>query len=135
MENDQLLRMAIADFASNFFETHFDKRLVYHDLYHTRSVVLRSAEIAAQYSLSPAESFIVYAAAWFHDMGHLVHTAEGHEAESVVLKETCGRWAANINTLSSLFKASWLLSSCKSGLLANPWSMKYCNDRCCPLEA
>lgn len=85
MENDQVLRMAIADFADNFFEAHYDSRMVYHNLYHTRSVVLRSGEIAGHYTLSPTESFVVFAAAWFHDMGHLVHVAEGHETQSVLL--------------------------------------------------
>ncbi|MEO6731381.1 MAG: hypothetical protein ABIN01_09195 [Ferruginibacter sp.] len=85
MDTDVELRNAIADTITRFFKNHNDPRIVYHGLQHTRSVVSRSEEIAQVYFLSARDYFVIFAAAWFHDTGHLVQVAEGHEAKSALL--------------------------------------------------
>jgi len=57
----------------------------YHNLEHTQGVVARCREIAAYYSLGKRETFVLVAAAWFHDIGHLYGSIEGHEERGVVL--------------------------------------------------
>jgi len=57
----------------------------YHNLDHTRGVVTHCREIAAYYSLSKRDAFVLVAAAWFHDIGHLFGAVEGHEERGVVV--------------------------------------------------
>lgn len=54
-------------------------QLIYHNLAHTELVVSHAAEIAEHYKLDEQDSFIVGAAAWFHDTGYYVGDAPGHE--------------------------------------------------------
>ncbi|WP_229253922.1 Pycsar system effector family protein [Dyadobacter sp. NIV53] len=54
-------------------------QLLYHNLVHTESVVAHAAQIADHYHLDERDSFIVGAAAWFHDTGYYDGDAPGHE--------------------------------------------------------
>lgn len=54
-------------------------QLIYHNLEHTESVVSHAAQIADHYHLDERDSFIVGAAAWFHDTGYYSGEASGHE--------------------------------------------------------
>ncbi|RFM27456.1 HD domain-containing protein [Deminuibacter soli] len=74
-------------------ETHVNKlfaanehaHLVYHNLQHTTQVVSRAMEIGQHYTLSEEQLFVLFAAAWFHDTGHLFAAWELHEEKSVEL--------------------------------------------------
>lgn len=57
--------------------------LLYHNLEHTETVVQRTYKIAANYSFTEREIFILVAAAWFHDTGHLFGAPEYHEERGV----------------------------------------------------
>lgn len=57
----------------------------YHNLDHTQGVVTHSQEMANYYSLNKRDAFILVAAAWFHDIGHLFGSIEGHEERGVVV--------------------------------------------------
>ena len=59
--------------------------LMYHNVEHTKSVVKRTSEIAANYDLNDTELFILSAAAWFHDTGQLIGGTNLHEDRSVIL--------------------------------------------------
>ena len=59
--------------------------LMYHNVEHTKTVVKRTSEIAANYHLSDTELFILSAAAWFHDTGQLIGGTNLHEDRSVIL--------------------------------------------------
>ena len=59
--------------------------LKYHNVEHTKTVVKRTSEIAANYNLNDTELFILSAAAWFHDTGQLVGGTNLHEYRSVIL--------------------------------------------------
>lgn len=50
--------------------------LLYHNLEHTQNVVMRTDEIASNYSLNKTELCILSVAAWFHDTGQLFGEAE-----------------------------------------------------------
>lgn len=56
--------------------------LVFHNLSHTQNVVKHTMEIARHYKLSENERFVLFAAAWFHDIGHLFTEPDMHEAVS-----------------------------------------------------
>ena len=56
--------------------------LVFHNLEHTQNVVKHTEEIAGHYKVSENEMLVLYAAAWFHDTGHLVTEPAKHEEMS-----------------------------------------------------
>ena len=63
----------------NFFTSHVDERIVYHERTHTEQVVEAARMIAQHYQLSDRDFFIVIVAAWFHDTGYFKGGAAGHE--------------------------------------------------------
>ncbi|PJJ83320.1 Pycsar system effector family protein [Mucilaginibacter auburnensis] len=77
--NFQQLLHEIKQYTLNYFETHEDATLIYHDIEHTRRVVQQTANIADHYQLSDEDYFVVMAAAWFHDLGYFVNKTEHEE--------------------------------------------------------
>lgn len=75
----------VEGFVTELYEKNQTDNLVFHNLKHTESVVERAKEIAQQYQLSEHEQFVLYAAAWFHDAGHLFVDPSKHELKSVEL--------------------------------------------------
>ncbi|RYE23908.1 MAG: HD domain-containing protein [Sphingobacteriales bacterium] len=73
----------ISNFVTGLFKEPGHEYLIFHDLSHTQQVVEHSQEIAAHYALTPDEMLTLYAAAWFHDVGHLYADIEVHEEKSV----------------------------------------------------
>jgi predicted metal-dependent HD superfamily phosphohydrolase len=73
----------IATYVTDLYTQYQTAILLYHNLYHTQTVVKRTQEIAANYSFNDEDKFTLLAAAWFHDTGHLFAEAEYHEARSV----------------------------------------------------
>jgi predicted metal-dependent HD superfamily phosphohydrolase len=61
----------------------------YHNLAHSQAVVERCREMALHYGLGDRETFVLVAAAWFHDIGHLTGVIEGHEARGVLRMKEC----------------------------------------------
>lgn len=59
--------------------------LCYHTLDHTREVVKRCDEIATHLGIDEHDHQLLLAAAWFHDIGHLFGSQEGHEERSASL--------------------------------------------------
>jgi len=66
-------------YVRNFFRSHIDVRIVYHDSTHTEQVVEAARMIGQHYQLSERDFFIVSVAAWFHDTGYFKGGAFGHE--------------------------------------------------------
>ncbi|WEK38386.1 MAG: HD domain-containing protein [Candidatus Pseudobacter hemicellulosilyticus] len=81
MENRPLL-LRIQQLVEELFNKGNTTNLLYHDLRHTREVVKRAAEIAGAYKLDASNLFILLAAAWYHDTGHLQGSMEQHEETS-----------------------------------------------------
>lgn len=79
------LREEIAAYVISLFRQHPVPGLLYHNLEHTCQVVRHSGEIALHYHLTPDEQFIVFAAAWFHDTGHLIGDMKQHEERGCIL--------------------------------------------------
>lgn len=67
------------------FREHSRDYLLYHNLAHTREVVIRAMEIAETYPLEEEDRFCLIIAAWFHDLGHLYTTPENHEKAGTLL--------------------------------------------------
>ena len=67
------------------FSTHTKPELQYHCLPHTEGAVAAAEKIAGHYNLSKQDYAAVYIATWFHDVGYLFTTAEGHEEKGVEL--------------------------------------------------
>lgn len=69
---------------SNLFQSHQDKRFIYHDLKHTEQVVENAVRIANHYQLADQDFFIVVAACWFHDIGYFYDCSQ-HEDKGIHL--------------------------------------------------
>ncbi len=72
----------IEEYVRGLFDQMLTPSLVFHNLEHTEHVVKRTQEIAGHYKVSESEMLILYAAAWFHDVGHLFTVPEKHEVMS-----------------------------------------------------
>lgn len=70
-------------YVKGLFESMPDERLIFHNLFHTQTVVKRSMEIADNYDLSDKERLTLLISAWFHDTGHLFTEPSKHEEMSV----------------------------------------------------
>lgn len=72
----------IEEYVTGLFEQMHSPSLVFHNLDHTKMVVKRTQEIAGHYNVTEKEMLILYAAAWFHDTGHLFTEPQKHEEMS-----------------------------------------------------
>lgn len=79
MDYTQLIDEA-GRYVSQFMNTHKEKKLVYHNLDHTQSVVANVIQIANHYQLADDDFTTVVIAAWFHDIGYFTGAGTGHEA-------------------------------------------------------
>jgi len=84
------LQIDVEKHVIDYFNTHQDSKLVYHNLQHTKDVVKASHQISNHYQLNDEDFFIVTAAAWFHDTGYfedaLNHEVKGAELATNYLK-------------------------------------------------
>lgn len=74
----------VKQYVLEYFHTHHDSKLVYHNLDHTQSVVDATMQIANHYQLSDKDFFIVCAGAWFHDTGYF-EDIQNHEQRGAEL--------------------------------------------------
>lgn len=77
----------ITKYVTELFNEYHGEDLFYHNLEHTENVAKRTLEIAANYSFSEVELFIISTAAWFHDTGQLTGGQALHEERSVVIMQ------------------------------------------------
>lgn len=84
MDNPNLYKKIEQHVKSLFIEKD-DPALVFHNLKHTQVVVKRTKEIAGHYALSERDMLVLFAAAWFHDVGHLFTEPGLHEEKSAEL--------------------------------------------------
>ncbi|TCC89415.1 phosphohydrolase [Pedobacter frigiditerrae] len=68
----------VKEFVMDYFHTHHNENLVYHNLEHTQDVVKATMQIANHYQLNDKDFFIVMTGAWFHDTGYFEDT-QNHE--------------------------------------------------------
>jgi len=83
MDNHNL-RTGAETYIRNYFSTHTDARLVYHNLQHTEKVVSAAGQIADHYQLDEQTYDILVVAAWFHDIGYFIDPAT-HEEKGIEL--------------------------------------------------
>ena len=82
-----ILQQHVAEYVITSFESPDAPVYPYHNLQHTRNVVLHAGEIAAHYQLNACDRFTVTTAAWFHDIGHLYGGFQGHEERGAAIME------------------------------------------------
>jgi hypothetical protein len=68
--NYKRLQEEVKKHVLDYFGTHHDAKLVYHNLNHTKDVVAATIQIANHYQLNDKDFFIVTTGAWFHDTGY-----------------------------------------------------------------
>jgi len=76
----------------------------FHNLDHTKKVVLRARRIGKHYKLEPEAFFILLVAAWFHDVGYLYGASHGHEDRGAEIAGTYLSGAGFDNTLIKAVK-------------------------------
>jgi HD superfamily phosphodiesterase len=74
-----------ARYVEKMYDEYPHPNLFYHTLEHTRKVVEHTEEIAGHYRLEEQDLLVVYVAAWFHDLGHLMTDIANHEEKGVEL--------------------------------------------------
>ena len=72
----------IEEHVTGLFDQMSDPVLIFHTFEHTENVVKRTKEIAGHYNVTEDEMLILFAAAWFHDTGHLFTDPSKHEEMS-----------------------------------------------------
>jgi predicted metal-dependent HD superfamily phosphohydrolase len=72
----------VEEYVTGLFEQLHAPALAFHNIDHTKTVVKRANEIAANYNLSEKELFVLTTAAWFHDTGYLFTEPAEHEKMS-----------------------------------------------------
>lgn len=87
MEYSDIYRK-IESHVTDLFDKSGAQQFYYHNLDHTKQVVARTKEIAAHYNVSEKEMLILYAAAWFHDVGYLFADATEHEEKSAAIMKS-----------------------------------------------
>ena len=91
-------------YVTGLFEKLQNDKLIFHNLQHTKTVVERTKEIAAHYTLSERDMLVLYVAAWFHDTGHL-YTAglRNHEEKSVdVMRKFMADYASDTELIAEI---------------------------------
>ena len=73
----------IENYVSKLFKKNETEVLEFHNLQHTQDVVKHTLEIAGVHKLSEDDKFVLLAAAWFHDTGHLFVPSDEHVPKSV----------------------------------------------------
>ena len=73
----------IENYVSKLFKKNETEILEYHNLGHTQEVVKRVQEIVNAERINEEDKFVLLAAAWFHDTGHLFVPSDEHVAKSV----------------------------------------------------
>lgn len=102
MENNKLYKK-IEEYVKGLFEQMHAPALVFHSLEHTQNVVKRTQEIAGHYKVSENDMLVLYAAAWFHDTGHLFTEPSKHEEMSVdVMKKFMKDHNVDEKTINSI---------------------------------
>jgi predicted metal-dependent HD superfamily phosphohydrolase len=86
--NYGVLTQIVESHIVRLFEHHPNPARAFHNLTHTRTVVLRTREISAYYKLPEHELFIATTAAWFHDTGYLSGGQRGHERQGADMVQT-----------------------------------------------
>lgn len=84
--NYKQLQEDVEKHVGDYFHTHSDPRLVYHNLEHTEKVVNAAQQIANHYQLNEQDFFTVTVAAYFHDTGYF-EDALNHEAKGAALAD------------------------------------------------
>ncbi|GAC1591671.1 MAG: hypothetical protein NVS3B19_12850 [Ginsengibacter sp.] len=93
----------IEKYVMDLFHKLEDPTLAFHNMKHTQQVVTRTKEIAAHYNVGEKEMFILYAAAWFHDTGHLITEPKKHEDMSVeIMKKYMNEHAVDNETTEQI---------------------------------
>ncbi|KLT67309.1 Pycsar system effector family protein [Pedobacter sp. BMA] len=82
--NYKQLQQDAENYVTDYFHTHNDPRLVYHNLEHTKEVVAAAQQIANHYQLNERDFFTVTVAAYFHDTGYF-EDAINHEQKGAEL--------------------------------------------------
>ena len=91
-------------YVTGLFEKLQNDKLIFHNLQHTKTVVERTKEIAAHYTLSERDMLVLYVASWFHDTGHLYTPGlKNHEEKSVdVMRKFMADYASDAELISEI---------------------------------
>ena len=73
------LHNKIKEYVNGLFEYILAPALIFHNLTHTQNVVKNTMEIAGHCNIRENQMLILFAAAWFHDTGHLFTEPKNHE--------------------------------------------------------
>jgi len=76
----KLLETRVEQYVRDYFASHSDNRLLFHNLQHTLDVVKAAMQMGDHYQLSGRDYGILVTAAWFHDIGYFTDAAQHEQA-------------------------------------------------------
>ncbi|WP_153797921.1 Pycsar system effector family protein [Foetidibacter luteolus] len=80
--NYQELIQRVKEYIDQFYSSHPDNQIVYHNYEHTKAVVEAATQIGNHYQLNDHDFFVVTTAAYFHDLGYFICEPAEHETKS-----------------------------------------------------
>jgi predicted metal-dependent HD superfamily phosphohydrolase len=86
--NEETLLPDARQFVTAIFNNKVDPGFLFHNLFHTQTVVKAAEEMSVHYRLPGEDRLALLLAAWFHDTGYSKGKAEGHEEESIRIATT-----------------------------------------------
>jgi len=75
----KLLQSQVEQYVRNYFATHTDGRLFFHNLQHTQDVVRAAIQLGDHYQLNEYDYAVLVTAAWFHDVGYFTDAMRHEE--------------------------------------------------------
>lgn len=75
----------VKQYVVQFFKSRGEQKFAYHNLSHTEAVVSNAISLAQYYHLDAKDTFIVNAAAWFHDSGYFTGDPLDHETRGAAI--------------------------------------------------
>ncbi|HEU4792000.1 MAG TPA: HD domain-containing protein [Flavobacterium sp.] len=80
--SDNSLLIEAKEFITKLFKERLDSKYSYHNLEHTKSVVMGTETICRAEKIDPEKTNLLLLAAWFHDAGY-IEGADNHEKKSI----------------------------------------------------
>jgi hypothetical protein len=90
------------DFVVRYLNENLDKRLYYHNLWHTLDVVESAGRLSEMEQVTPHDTLLIQTAALYHDTG-MIKSYEGHEeVSSLVAKDTLAKFEYNTDEIEAI---------------------------------
>lgn len=111
------LTKQVEAFITKYMRKHDNPKLLFHNLFHTQSIVSATNQIASHYSLDEKELFVVVAASWFMYVGYYKDVLHPEEASANLAEAFLRNSAVEDETIASIKKCLTSLATANTDAL------------------